>query len=151
MPKSKYIIVCEKRLADVASGMASHINVIEQLLFATDLQSAIANPQFNPTFRLFLTAVWTKEPTDSEDDVFELDTRMFSSANEPPKTLHVGEAKFLSINLRVDLQLPIFPQLPPGNGAISLESRIRKKGSLDWISQCYEIPVFVEGPRSPAE
>lgn len=154
MARARYIICAKDRLVDQASGLTSHINVIDRLHIA-QVKTAfpdgvkIAVMRF-PTIQIILTAVWSKGAEDSESDEFEYETILHKPHAES-LTTHQGEFRFVKKNQRIDSGISIMSDSQfPASGELVLESRIRKRGTSDWLSQTFTLDIDVTSVEAPA-
>ena len=101
-------------------------------------------PWYVVWLKMVVTALWSKEDDDHEDDVFEHDMRLYKPGSDHPDTLFMGELQFTARNHRLEVMIAGMPFTVAGT--IVFESRLRKKGLLDWRSQRYEIPIRIAQP-----
>jgi hypothetical protein len=142
MARPRYIVCSEDRVTDRVTGLVSHFNVIEEL--TVNQQQApeeMVSSHGTPWLRMVVTALWSKDDEDLEDDVFEHDMLLHLPGNEKPETVIMGEVKFSARNHRFEMMVAGQPFTVAGT--VVFESRLRKKGSFDWLSQKYEIPINV--------
>ena len=139
MPIPRYIICCETRLVDKATSLVTHCNVIDGFAFAVDVKSPPPADQI--LFgRLIATAVWMREDADEIGDEYEYEFRIHKPGEEP-KTTTSGTFKFSRRFQRIEQGFLFSPTntIPPGIHFV--ESRIRRVGSDDWLSQKFPFTV----------
>jgi len=163
MPKPRYIVCCQERLVDQVSGLASHINVIDRLEIRELRQETPgdvrpATPLLIPKLpiaQMIVTAVWMTEPGDNEKDVYEFETIMLRTDGSSD-VIHQGEFQFSKHFYRIDTGVVFTTHTKfSASGELTFESRIRKQGSDQWLSQFFPlelafIPLAVESPADSA-
>ena len=158
MARARYIICSESRLVDRTSGLVSHINALEQItvsLTPTVHPEAThaGKPAETKSIRfpnMVLVAVWMRDEQDDPDQQYHFETRLYRPGEATPTTVQQGEFAFgESMFFRIELVLQHGPpgeastEVPMRPGVLRLESRIRRHGSEEWLSQDYPIPVTV--------
>jgi len=155
MARPRYIICAKDRLVDQASGLASHINVIDRLTIGhlkppsvpDGVKLAILQ---QPIVQMVLTAVWIKDDNDSESDEFEYET-IIRKPNAEPLISHTGEFRFLKRYYRIDSGITFTTGTQfPSSGEMILENRIRKRGTTDWLAQAFSFELEVNRQSEPS-
>ena len=155
MAKPRYIICSQDRLVDQATGMATHVNVVEKFAIKEERSpEPLPNVQYAvpnlPIAKMILTAVWAREAGDSESDEFEFEVLIHKPEDESI-TLQKGEFSFppgLSY-FRIDsgIIFTTHTKFKKG-GTVVLENRIKKRGSDEWKSQEFPIEIEVTGAEA---
>ena len=153
MVRPRYIICSESRTVDRTSGLVTHYNVIEELTVSVGGPKAKAGSA--PFLKFVVTAVWMRETGEEAEDTYEFETSMHLPGEEIARRIHAGEFQFGEHRFhRLETFIQgLFTQrgeavpndaLTLQPGVLRLESRIRRSGDQQWLSQDYVIPVRVE-------
>lgn len=150
MARPVYLICSESGSEDKETGLVSHFTVVEKIQFrpidATNLGpgQAIAVPQS----AFSVTAVWMREKDETADDWFDYSLVVLAPDNEPILGAG-GQFQFTRPLHRFTFRSHLtfaFNQ----SGLVVVESKIRKVGTKDWLTQSYPIVVEqVDLPKTP--
>lgn len=149
MAKPRYIICSQERIIDQASGLASHINVLDRFVvhsFKTP-ETAQADKVFLvpqiPVAQFVVTAAWAKGEDDSKDDEFDFEVILRKPEGEE-KTIQSGTFRFAKRFFRIDAGVMITTRSTfTQSGEMVLECKIRKQGTVPWLSQSFPIDIEV--------
>jgi hypothetical protein len=156
MPKPIFILCSESQSQDRRSNLLSVFNIIERVEV-----KAQAKPTDEPKdvvlvemLSFAVTAVWRRTEDDADGD--EYDSEMVLHLPGPEdKKLTKDTGPFTLGPLDKPLQrITLLVKMPmiKASGKLVAESRIRKKGTDDWLSQTYVLPViFDESPDSDVD
>lgn len=145
MPRAAYMICCETQTVDV-TGQVSHINVLNSML-AT--QTPVSGPPGQPPQGLFnkltISASWVRDPDDENSPCeFELAVR---DPNGVEQVLTRAIFRFERPFHRIDILL-FHPPFSMIQGIHIVESRVRRTGTQNWVSQTYPVLVDVKAAQT---
>jgi len=141
MPKPIYILCSESGAEDKDSGQSIHFKVIDRLLLMDRVPEKPAGVVLVRPIPLHITAVWMRADTDDSRDQFETQVRIFLPPYNvewipaPSTTFSFSQPRYRTIMKLAGLLLT-------GPGQLLIESRIRKVGDENWLSQSYPIDVI---------
>jgi hypothetical protein len=146
MPKPVYILCSESGSEDKKTGLISHFNVIEKLLFAK-VPAPEPGAMNVAAVPVQITAVWMRDEGDSPEQEFQFEIAVC----QPEQQFEVGLAGGLltfhlplsRVSFRFRGGLPVAT-----SGIIWVEARLRKTGEEAWQTQRY--PIFTEEAPPPA-
>ena len=110
------------RVYAASARQAAEVEVVAKILKA---EMGLI-PWYVVWLKMVVTALWSKEDDDHEDDVFEHDMRLYKPGSDHPDTLFMGELQFTARNHRLEVMIAGMPFTVAGT--IVFESRLRKKG-----------------------
>jgi len=136
MPKPLYILCAESGAVDKYTNRPSLFNVIEQITVnVREVPDAKVVLRIKP-LDLIVIACWEREDTDSHEDVFEAEAVIAFPGQEP----QIQKQPEFSLALRFHrFFIKIEGDPPQETGTAKLISRVRRKGSEEWISQEYRL------------
>lgn len=154
MIRPHYIVCSESRIVDRTTGLVTHYNVLEQLTVGTTGRSP-AGVGASPILKFVMTAVWMRDQEEVDDATYEFETRMHFPGEDEARCVHTGDFQFGSHRFhRLELHfqgalVSSQDKLPEGAiltraGTLRLESRARRTGEREWMSQEYLIPLQVD-------
>ena len=136
MPRPVYVLCARGISEDKISGLMTVFSILETIDI-TPHKPDQSNLIDNRTLQLFVLAVWMKDDADGGIDF------------EHQWILHSGTAHDLATgtSFQFEQEKPLFRftlivqglKLPDENGLIEFESRVRRAGFEEWISQRYPI------------
>lgn len=152
MIRPRYIICSESRIVDRATGLVTHVNVLDEL--AVSLGPRKEQPAALPFLKFVTTAVWMRESDEESEEAYVFETYMYVPGEEEARRIHAGEFQFGSSRFyRLDAFVQVglkLDEASSGNGLrlkpgiLRLESRVRRSGDVEWLTQDYLIPVRVD-------
>jgi hypothetical protein len=145
MPKPVYIICSESGSEDKYTGLVSHFRVIEQINLQELPLPQEGKPLVIPAMPLQFTAVWAMAEDDRVNDEYEFRN---SVVLPDGKEITVQEGTiFFEENKTRQRFLVVLSRLTVNQpGLFKVESRFRRTGQENWLSQSYEIPVVRNSP-----
>ncbi len=142
MPRPVYIICSTGGSIDAQSNLVSIFDAIENIQITIHVKQEPHEPE--PVFRLPLraTAVWMAQDGDSGDQEWEFETVVYPGQNGPEKVVHNGKFHFGDAwkLFRIVSAGTVAFKKP---GLARIESRIRRVGDVEWVSQDYPFTIQV--------
>lgn len=153
MVRPRYLICCESRIVDRATGLITHYNVLDEL--SVTIAASKAQTAAMPLLKFVMTSVWMRETEDEPEDTYEFETYMHVPGEEEARCIHKGQFQFGQSR---SYRLEVFVQgvavqgddsatkggLRLISGDLRLESRVRRCGDERWLLQDCVVPVRVE-------
>jgi hypothetical protein len=146
MPSPVHIICSESGSDDKITGLLSLFNLVEQI----QVHLLPEKPEGSVMIQALpfrITATWMKLPED-EGQEFDFSIRIHLPANDTPLEIAQGEftfeRTFHRFNARILANLPF-----KVSGLMRVESRVRRSGAAEWLTQ--ECPVPVEVHPAPTQ
>jgi hypothetical protein len=155
MPKPIFILCSESQSQDRRSNLLSVFNIMERVEVKAQAEPSDAPKDvvLIDMFSFVVTAVWQQTEDDTDGDEYESETVLHLPGPEA-KRLTRDTGSFTLRSLDKPLQrITLLVKMPAlkASGKFVAESRIRKKGTDNWLSQTHVIPVvFDESPDSDA-
>jgi hypothetical protein len=152
MPSPVFIICCESGSDDSLTGLASLFNVIDTFVVNSapveDTNQATVPRDGAPSLRI--VATWRAICPDDFEGEFESELRMIFEPSGETQSLAAQTIRFWREKPRHRLTAVIGALNLPMSGTLTVESRIRRRGSDAWLSQSYPIDVVVR-PETEAQ
>jgi hypothetical protein len=143
MAEPVYILCSESGADDKLTGQVSLFNLTEKVHVMKLPPGQI--PPIPSTFRLRVTALWMRGDDDCGGE-FESEIRLLM----PPdgEILAIPQPAFTFPLLFQRVQIQILGPLPvKGPGIMRVQSRIRRNGTEDWLTQ--QCPIILEEVEPP--
>jgi hypothetical protein len=143
MPSPSYIICCETGTEDKYTGLASLFNVIDRIVVRRHTRQTPDGGavKSGPTIRI--VAVWRAVGDHDYQAEFESELNLLLSPIGKETTLHSDTFRFLPDKSRHRIVVIIGALDLDQSGLLVFESRIRRLGDPDWLSQSYVVDVVV--------
>ena len=140
MLRPLYILCCESGSIDRFTQKASHFNILEQL-HATAVPDDLKSIAARPTTDFTIFALWIGEDEDLEQQFdYVLSVRL--PGDEQEHIVNEGDVTFTSRRHRFIGR--VIMGSPKEQGTILVESRIRRKGQTEWLTQTYPVDVSIK-------
>jgi hypothetical protein len=141
MPKPIYIVCSEFSAQDSVTGLASHFNVVEQVIVQELGKQPGADFVAVRALNLSISALWAQTEEDDPSSEYEFRVTFYAPPDGNEVTVGKGTVKFDKPRYRVNSML--VGLLITGTGTFRAEVGIRRAGDdqAPWIVQSYEFPV----------
>src|SRR5687768_10368059 len=140
MAKPRYIICAHDRIVDHATGLVSHINVVDRIIVSAQSQripegASVIVPE-TELFGFVMTSVWIRDDEEGPEDDYNFEV-LIHYPDGRSKAGASGKFRFSKMFHRIDLGVRFTTHSNIVNGRLVIESRIQKQGSEGWLSQSF--------------
>ena len=143
MPRARYIICSSERLVDATTGLVTHVNVIDKMIATGPPEGSHDDVPEIPICHMIMTSVWMKEESDDPEAEYDYEV-VVHKPSESPKVVASGDLVFDKKFYRLEVGFRFTTKSKIQNGIVVFESRIRKKGATDWLSQSFPIETELQ-------